>query len=266
MNHGQVTEIFQMSKIAEYLEFANLLAVKSGALISDHFGSHELKVELKDDHTPVTQADLEAEKLIRKMIHTRFPDHGILGEEFEPVQEDADYVWMIDPIDGTKTFTAGVPLFGTVLCLKYKGDPIMGLIHQPILNQILIGDGETTWLNGKEVKVRKTAKIEDAILLTSDPINPGRYKGEVKWNKLASQVKLYRTWGDCYGYFLLATGWADIMVDPIVSPWDFHGIIPIIKGANGTITDWEGEDALKGNSVVASNKVLHRKVIDVLNG
>ncbi len=256
---------FEMSKIAEYLEFANLLAVKSGALISGHFGSHDLKVELKADQTPVTQADREAETLLRKMILTRYPDHGIVGEEYGNENEDADYVWMIDPIDGTKTFMAGVPLFGTVLCLKHKGEPIMGLVHQPVLNQILIGDGETTWLNQKKVTVRKTSKIDEAILLTSDPINPGRYKGEVKWNKLAANVKLYRTWGDCYGYLLLASGWADIMVDPIVSPWDFHALVPIIRGANGVITDWEGEDALKGNSVVASNKVLHRKVIDLLN-
>ena len=183
----------------------------------------------------------------------------------ENENEGADYVWMIDPIDGTKTFMSGVPLFGTVICLKYKGDPIMGMVHQPVLNQILIGDGETTWLNEKPVSVRKTTKIEDAVLLTSDPINPARYKGELKWNKLAANVKLYRTWGDCYGYMMVASGWADIMVDPIVSPWDFHAMIPIIRGANGAITDWEGEDALKGNSVVASNKILHRKVIDFLN-
>lgn len=254
-----------MSNIAEYLEFANLLAVKSGGLICSYFGSQNLATELKEDQTPVTQADREAEQLIRKMIHTRFPEHGIIGEEFGSENEEADYVWMIDPIDGTKTFMAGVPLFGTVLCLKYKGDPILGMIHQPVLNQILIGDGETSWLNGKQVSVRKTAKIEDAILLTSDPINPSRYKGDVKWNKLAANVKLYRTWGDCYGYLLLASGWADIMVDPIVSPWDFHAMVPIIRGANGVITDWEGEEALKGNSVIASNKVLHRKVVDFLN-
>jgi histidinol phosphatase-like enzyme (inositol monophosphatase family) len=254
-----------MSKVAEYLEFANLLAVKSGGLICNYFGSQDLSSELKEDQTPVTIADREAESLIRRMIQTRFPAHGILGEEFGIENEGADYQWVIDPIDGTKTFMTGVPLFGTVICLKYKGEPLLGCIHQPILNQILIGDGETTWLNGKEVKVRKTARIEDAILLTSDPINPGRYKGEVKWNKLVSNVKLYRTWGDCYGYLLLASGWADIMVDPIVSPWDFHGIIPIIRGANGAITDWQGEDALKGNSVIAANKILHRKVIELLN-
>jgi len=254
-----------MSKIADYLEFANLLAVKSGALICKYFGTQDLPIELKEDQTPVTLADREAEKLIRRMIQTRFPDHGIVGEEFDDENPGADYVWMIDPIDGTKTFMNAVPLYGTVICLKYKGDPIMGMVHQPNLNQILLGDGEKAWLNGKEVSVRKTAKIEDAVLLTSDPVNPGRYKGELKWNKLVSNVKLYRTWGDCYGYLLVASGWADIMVDPIVSPWDFHGLIPIIRGANGAITDWEGEEALKGNSVIASNKILHRKVVDFLN-
>ena len=255
-----------MSKHAEYLEFAKLLAVKSGALISTYFGSHDVEAEIKSDQTPVTVADREAEQLIRKMILNRFPTHGIVGEEYGAENEGADYVWVIDPIDGTKTFMTGVPLFGTIVCLKYKGEPIVGMVHQPILNQILLGDGEQCWLNDKIVSVRKTAKIEEAVLLTSDPINPSRYKGDAKWNKLVQQVKLYRTWGDCYGYLLLATGWADIMVDPIVSPWDFQGIIPIIRGANGTITNWEGEDPLNGNSVIASNKILHRKVIDILNG
>lgn len=254
-----------MSKVAEYLEFSKLLAVKSGALISEYFGSHDVQVELKEDQTPVTIADREAEKLIRKMILNRFPDHGIIGEEYGNENAGADYVWMIDPIDGTKTFTTGVPLFGTVICLKHKGVPIMGMVHQPVLNQILLGDGESAWLNDKKVSVRKTTKIEDAVLLTTDPINPGRFKGDSKWNKLVQKVKLYRTWGDCYGYLLLASGWADIMVDPIVAPWDFQAMIPIIRGANGCITNWEGEDALKGNSVIASNKVLHRKIIDFLN-
>ena len=254
-----------MSKIAEYLEFSKLLAVKSGALISDYFGSHKVEATLKDDQSPVTVADKEAETLIRKMIENRYPDHGIVGEEFGSVREDADHVWMIDPIDGTHSFTCAVPLFGTIVCLKQKGEPILGMVHQPVLNQILLSDGESTWLNDQVVKVRKTQRIEDAVLLTSDPNNPGRYKGEAKWNKLTRQVRLYRTWGDCYGYLLLATGWADIMVDPIVSPWDFQAMIPIIKGANGTITNWEGEDPIRGNSVIASNKVLHRKVIDFLN-
>lgn len=257
--------IFPMSKHAEYLEFAKLLAVKSGALISEYFGSHDVVTEFKSDQSPVTVADREAELLIRKMILNRFPTHGLVGEEFGNENEDAEYVWVIDPIDGTKTFTTGVPLFGTIICLKHKGEPIIGMVHQPVLNQILLGDGVKCWLNDKEVSVRKKTKIEDAVLLTSDPIDPGRYKGEAKWNKLIQKVKLYRTWGDCYGYLLLASGWADIMVDPIVSPWDFQAMIPIIKGANGCITNWEGEDPLNGNSVIASNKVLHRKVVDILN-
>jgi myo-inositol-1(or 4)-monophosphatase len=254
-----------MSKYQEYLEFAKLLAVKSGALISEYFGSRDVETQIKADQTPVTIADREAELLIRKMINNRFPTHGIIGEEFGNEREDADYVWLVDPIDGTKSFTSAVPLFGTVVCLRHKGEAVMGMVHQPNLNQILLGDGETAWLNDKVVSVRKTSRIEDAVLLTSDPINPGRYKGESKWNQLVGKVKLYRTWGDCYGYLLVASGWADIMVDPIVAPWDFQAMIPIIRGAGGCITNWEGEDPQKGNSVIASNKILHRKVIDLLN-
>jgi histidinol phosphatase-like enzyme (inositol monophosphatase family) len=254
-----------MSKYADYLEFSKLLAVKSGALITEYFGSNDLETELKSDQSPVTKADREAELLIRKLITNRYPTHGIIGEEFGSEREDADYVWVIDPIDGTKSFTCAVPLFGTVICLKHKGEPVMGMVHQPNLNQILLGDGEHAWLNDKLVSVRKTSRIEDAVLLTSDPVNPGRYKGDNRWNRLVSKVKIYRTWGDCYGYLLLASGWADIMVDPIVAPWDFLAMIPIIRGANGCITNWEGEDPIKGNSVIASNKILHRKVIDLLN-
>ncbi len=254
-----------MSKYADYIEFMKLLAVKSGATILKYYGDTALETELKEDMTPVTAADREAEQMIRKLIKNRFPDHGIIGEEYGTENENADFVWLIDPIDGTKSFTVAVPLYGTVVCLRYKGLPVVGMIHQPNLNLLMIGDGSTTWLNDVEVKVRKCAKLEDAILLTSDPLNPARYKGELKWNKLIQKVKTYRTWGDCFGYLRLASGWADIMVDPIVEPWDFQAMIPIIKGAGGSITNWEGSDPLNGNSVVASNKVLHRKVIELLN-
>ncbi|MDD4348401.1 MAG: histidinol-phosphatase [Opitutales bacterium] len=255
-----------MSKYSEYMEFAKILAMKSGTLINSYFGEKNISTEWKADETPVTVADREAESLIRRLIKNRYPKHGIIGEEFGNENEDADYVWIIDPIDGTKTFTAGVPLFGTVVCLKYKDQPIVGMVHQPVLNKLLIGDGETTWLNDQVVTVRKTQKLEDAILLTTDPLNPGRYKGEARWNKFVQKVKLYRTWGDCYGYMMLASGWADIMIDPIVAPWDFMAMLPIIKGAGGAITDWEGNDpSCGGNSIIASNKVLHRKVVEFLN-
>jgi len=245
--------------------FIGELAEASGELIRSYFRSPGLAVEIKDDASPVTDADRGAEELLRKMILARFPDHGIMAEELGNERLDAEWVWVLDPIDGTKAFVSGVPLFGTLIGLVHHGEPVLGAIHQPILRELCLGDGETTTLNGARVRVRPTARLTDAVVLASDTGMAARYQDGAAWERLVSKARWVRTWGDCYGYLLVATGQADVMTDPVMNPWDLLPVIPVIRGAGGVITDWQGNDAVHGSSSVASNPMLHAEVIACLN-
>ncbi|HMD62128.1 MAG TPA: inositol monophosphatase family protein, partial [Opitutaceae bacterium] len=216
------------------------LARQSGDFIRPFFGRAGVKVEIKDDGSPVTAADRGAEELMRALIRGKFPEHGVIGEEFGSEREDAEFVWVLDPIDGTKSFTAAVPLFGTLIALLHRGQPVLGCIHQPILGQLLVGDNQSASMNGRPARARGTRRIEDATLLTSDLVNAARHPGGRGFETLIRRAKLARTWGDCYGYLLVATGWADVMFDPIMNPWDIAALVPIIRGAGGVITDARG--------------------------
>ncbi len=245
--------------------FLKILADESGKIIRSYFRS-VIDIENKSDFSPVTIADKKAEEKIRELIIKEFPDHGIIGEEFGDYKMDSEYIWVIDPIDGTKSFISGALSFGTLIALLKNGKPIIGVINHPILNEFLIGDNENCFLNDKKVKVKKSSQLSEATLLTTDHLNVIKYQNKYGFEKLINQVKLYRNWGDCYGYYLLATGFVDIMIDPIMSVWDSMALIPIIKGAGGTITDYQGNDAAKGNSIVAAVPELHSMVINILNG
>lgn len=250
--------------LTPYRAFIVELAEKSGDFIRPFFGRPDLAVETKSDASPVTQADRGAEELLRTLIAKKFPAHGIVGEEFGSEKAGAEFVWVLDPIDGTKSFISGVPLWGTLIALMHRGQPVLGAIHQPVLRQLMLGDGSTTTLNGRPVRVRPCGKIEDATLLTSDPINPPKYQDGKKFSALAERAKLVRTWGDCYGYLLVAGGWADAMLDPIMNPWDIAALVPVIRGAGGVITDWRGGNPVTANSIVAASPELHAKIIAVL--
>ncbi|PTY06459.1 histidinol-phosphatase [Opitutaceae bacterium EW11] len=248
-----------------YRTFLVELAERSGDFIRPYFADHAVAVETKSDASPVTIADRGAEELMRKLIAKRFPDHGVIGEEFGEDRPQAEWVWVLDPIDGTKSFMTACPLFGTLIALLHNGQPVLGAIHQPVLRQLAIGDGASATLNGKPIRARATSQLSDATLLTSDVLNLAKYQNGAACDRLASQVKLYRTWGDCYGYLLLASGWADIMLDPIMNPWDIAALIPIVRGAGGVITDWQGGDPMAGSSIVAATKPLHSQVLDILH-
>ncbi|MBC8348652.1 MAG: histidinol-phosphatase [Verrucomicrobia bacterium] len=239
---------------------------ESGKLILEHFRDPDLKVDQKKDASPVTQADRQAEQVLRERISEHFPTHGIVGEEFDSVREEAEWTWLVDPIDGTKSFVAGVPLFGTVLCLQFNGKPVLGAIHLPALgDQLLVGDGNVALLDGNKVSVRESGPCGEWVILTSDERDIPTHRSEVGWKSLLKNVAYCRTWGDCYGYYLVATGKADVMLDPIVNPWDFHGAIPIIQGAGGKITNWIGEEAAGSDSTVAASSEIHSTVLSFLN-
>lgn len=242
--------------------FLTELAQASGELIRPYFCNPALQVETKGDATPVTAADRGAEELLRRLINAKFPAHGIIGEELGSERADAEFVWVLDPIDGTKSFITGVPLWGTLIALLHQGQPVLGCIHQPVLGQLMIGDGRETTLNGRPVRTRSTKLLAESTLLTSDPLNPDRYQDGRKFAALTQQAKLVRTWGDCYGYLLVAAGFADVVLDPIMNPWDIAALVPIIRGAGGVITDWQGHAPYPAESTVAAaTPELHAAVL-----
>lgn len=244
--------------------FCRLLSDESGKIIKQYFRT-EINIETKKDESPVTIADKKSEEIMRELIMKEFPEHGIIGEEFGIHNRDAEYKWILDPIDGTKSFITGTITFGTLIALTKNNNPVLGVINQPILNEFLIGDNSTSELNGKKVKVRECDNISHATLLASDHYMIGTFQNFEKFEQLAKQVKLYRNWGDCFGYYLLSTGFADIMLDPIMNLWDLTALIPIVKGAGGEITDWQGNDAATGTSTIAANKKLLAAVVKMLN-
>ena len=256
-----VSEEFELS---EGMHFCKELAAVSGEIIRRHYRTG-YAVDTKSDESPVTIADREAELAMRALIEARYPAHGILGEEFGLHQPDAPWRWVLDPIDGTKNFISHSFLFGTLMALLHEGRPVLGVIHHPVTGDYLVGDGTTTWLNDKRVQVRPCARIEDALLLTSSHMGVNGYQDAAAYEALTRRVLRYRTWGDCHGYFLVATGGADIMADPVMAPWDLMAMIPIIEGAGGRITDWQGNEASSATSAVATAGPIHDEVIRALN-
>lgn len=248
----------------ELKKFCKLLADESGKIIKQYYRTN-YSVEIKSDETPVTIADKKSEELMREMIMKEFPDHGILGEEFGEYNPASEYRWILDPIDGTKSFISGVPLFGTLIALIHNNEPIIGVINHPVLGECLIGDNTKTELNNVKISVRQCADLSSALLLASDHLMVAKYRSKSGFDNLLSHVKLYRTWGDCYGYSLLSSGFADIMIDPIMSKWDLAALIPVVKGAGGIITDYYGNNPMEGNSIVAANTKLHGQVLAILN-
>ena len=253
-----------MNEINEYKDFCKELAEVSSNIIKQYFRK-KITIESKDDSSPVTVADKKAEETMRELILKHYPDHGIIGEEFGMLNEQAEHIWILDPIDGTKSFICGAYSFGTLIALLRNGKPIIGVYNHPILNDFLLGDNIETTINGEKTFVRNCNELSEAVLLTTDHLNIEKYQDINRFISLIKKVKLYRNWGDCYGYYLLATGYTDIMIDPIMSPWDLLPLIPIIKGARGTISDYNGKDPIKGNSIVAASPKIHSEVISILN-
>ena len=247
----------------EFIDFSKALARASGDIIMRYFRS-DIAVEAKADESPVTIADQQAEEIMREMIMREYPEHGIIGEEFGTHNESAEYQWVLDPIDGTKSFVSGTFLFGTLIGLMKDGQPIVGAIHHPVTNHLLIGDGDEARLNDEPVRVRDTRHLRDAVMCYTDFIHVGQYQNGIAFQQLMGRTSYNRTWGDCHGYFLLATGYIDIMLDPIMHLWDTVALVPIVEGAGGTITAWNGGPPLSGNGIIASNGRLHSQVLRAL--
>ena len=228
-----------------------------------YFGTGTAAVELKADETPVTRADREAETLVRQIVGRRFPDHGILGEEEGETNAGGPVRWIVDPLDGTKSFVAGVPLYGTLIGVEVAGEPVVGVCYLPALDELVAaarGLG-CTW-NGRPCRASTTATLADAVVVTSDERAARRRSGG--WDRLADATRMQRTWGDCYGYVLVATGRADVMIDPVMNAWDCAPFLPILAEAGGRFTDWRGAATIHGGDAVGTNGVLHDAVLGLL--
>ncbi|ERN41275.1 archaeal fructose-1,6-bisphosphatase [Rubidibacter lacunae KORDI 51-2] len=252
-------------KTEEYRAFIRVLAERSGDAIAPYFARHDLTVELKADRSPVTKADREGEAVMRELIGKTYPHHGIIGEEYGSENSSAEYVWTLDPIDGTVSFSRGCPLFGTAIGLLHRGTPILGAIHNPILKQFCIGDGEQTTVNDRVALMRPARSLEQAMLSVTDLKNIYKHHERQGFEKLLQATGLFRTWGDCYGYIFLVKGGVDIMLDPIMNPWDVLPLIPILRGAGGIVTDWSGADPVRSNSCVAACANIHDRIVQLLN-
>ncbi len=246
--------------------FINELADISGDYISKNFGS-KLNVDLKKDSSPVTEVDRNTELMLRDAIHKKFPTHGIIGEEFGNENEDAEFVWVLDPIDGTKSFITGVPLFGTLIGLMRAGEPFVGLIDQPILKERVVGDRKTCLFNGKPVKTANKTDLSGITLLTSDSRHCVAHHNPEGWRALEKAAAISRTWGDCYGYMLLCRGYAHVMCDAILEVWDFTALLPALEGAGAAFSDWRGKGDIgnKHGLVASCTQELHDKVIKLLD-
>jgi len=264
MDAPRHTAVPDAAERAELVPFALELAAVAAAVIRPWWLA-DVRVLDKADATPVTVADRRAEEVMRALIERRYPDHGILGEEYGETRPGARYRWVLDPIDGTRSFIANCPMFGTLIALQRDGRPTIGVIASPATGHALVGTGDETRLaGGRAVRVRPCARIEDATLLTTDHHAVARHRDGAAFEALARRARLYRTWGDCQGYALLATGGADAMLDPILSPWDLMALIPVVEGAGGRITDWTGGDPVGADSIVATGGTIHDAVLAAL--
>jgi len=247
------------------IPFIKTLAYESAKVINPLFSNPDLKVELKADNSPVTYADRKAEEVMRALIQKEFPEHGIVGEEYGSSNPDAEYTWVLDPIDGTRSFAANCPLFGTLICLRKNDIPIWGAIHISSIGKLYIGDNENCWCNDRPVFLRKPPPLKECFLLTSDHKLVAEYQDAMRWDKLLAATGQYRSWGDCFGYTLLASGGADIMADPILEIWDISALIPVIRGAGAIATDWQGNDPVGKRSLVCAHPDIHADIIRILN-
>ena len=231
-----------------------------------HYGKN-VSIETKGDGSPVTIADRGAEELARRWIESRFPSDGIVGEEFGVIRPDARRRWIIDPIDGTKSFVRTVPLWGTLVAIAEGDTVVAGAAYFPAIGEIAVAAvGAGCWWNDSRCSVSTISDISAATVLTSDLQFKAAPERQQVWNDLSDSAAVSRTWGDCYGYLLVATGRAEVMADPIVSAWDVAALMPLITEAGGAFTSWDGKETAFGGSAIATNGALSREVRDILTG
>jgi myo-inositol-1(or 4)-monophosphatase len=247
---------------SEFNEFVQHVTLEASTIINKHFDLNSLNTRRKTDGTLVTDADLTVEKFIREQISLHFENHAILGEEFDDDLKDNHFSWVIDPIDGTYSFANGVPLFGTLIGLLKGGIPLYGSLRLPKLgNELLVGNNEICLRNGKSSKCGDFKSWEDSLILTTDETRISNSTVSGSWNSLKSLGPSLRTWGDCYGYYLLCIGLADVMVDIDLKSYDILPLVPVLKGAGLKIVDFSTKKDL--SSIAACKPEIEADIIDI---
>lgn len=255
-----------MPSTAELLEAAAAFARAAGQVTLRHFGS-VLRADEKEDGSPVTRADREAEALLRERIRSDFPGHGILGEEEGEEPGTEPIRWVLDPIDGTRSFMQGVPLYTVLVAVEVEGEPVVGVIHCPALDDtVAAGRGLGCLWNGESASVSRTDELSGALVLTTDLRRVLGGDLEEGWRALSGKARVVRGWGDAYGHLLVATGRADVMVDPELQHWDAAPLLPILREAGGRFSDLAGNETVTGGSGLSTNGRLHDEALGLLGG
>ena len=246
-------------ELSDRLQFAVDIARQAGEVTLKYFQQDNYEVDLKADNSPVTIADQQAEQLLRNQIAARFPEDGIIGEEYGKTEGSNDYCWVLDPIDGTKSFISGVPLYGTLVGVLHQQQGVVGVIFMPGLDEMIYaGQGQGAWYRRgtsepQPARVSTRRSLQDAVVVTTQIDSFAKRQAQQAFHDLEKDARITRTWGDCYGYLLVATGRADIMIDPIMNIWDAAAIQPILEEAGGTFTDWQGVPSIHQGEGVGTN-------------
>lgn len=250
-----------------YLDFAKETAWQAGQLTLGYFQT-DLRPEFKNDDTPVTVADKKAEALIRSRIEQRYPEHAIIGEEFgETAGSGGGYRWFVDPIDGTRSFVRGVPLYAVLIALEIDGQIKVGVAHFPALGEMLAAaENEGCWWNGRPARVSNTARLQDGLVAHADTTSFERYGRGAAWERLQAASSYRAGWGDAYGYLLVATGRAELMLDPIMNPWDCGPFPVILREAGGYFGDWQGNSTIYASEALGTTITLLPQILHLING
>jgi histidinol-phosphatase len=258
------------------LDWAVKIAHEAGRHTLKYFRRGDLEVERKADDSPVTIADREAEELLRLRIAERFPADGLLGEELGAIESKSGYQWVLDPIDGTKSFIRGVPLYSTLVAVLLDGEPCIGVIHAPATSETVYADtgGGSWYLPGKgqqprQAQVSRVSRMQDSLVLTSEVANfAKRLSGDTSdvFHELEHRARLARTWGDGYGYLMVATGRAEVMIDAVMNLWDAAPLQPILEEAGGRFSDWQGRATVHSGDAIATNGLIADEVLTLTKG
>jgi myo-inositol-1(or 4)-monophosphatase len=255
----------------DFAAFVDQLATVSGETILPFFRTAlSITDKGKDRFDPVTAADRAAESAMRALIRRNFPAHGIVGEEHGADRADAEYVWVLDPIDGTKSFISGMPAWGTLIALTRFGEPVFGVMNQPFIGERFSGDGLASSYRGpagtRDLRTRACAALAEAILFTTSPLLMND-TDRAAFGKVEQAVQLSRYGGDCYAYCMLAAGHVDLVIETELKPYDIIPLVPIITGAGGVVTTWENGSPIAGGRIVAAgDKRVHAAALRLLNG
>lgn len=254
----------QPNNLVEFMEFASQTAYTAGRMTLGTFQT-QIEVDIKSDGSPVTLTDRSVEAYIRGRIAECYPNHAVLGEELGEQGSGASHRWIIDPIDGTKSFIRGVPLYATLLGLEIEGQVKIGAAYFPALDELLVaGEGQGCWWNGRRSRVSAVARLDQATVACTTTTKFPQYGRQLAWDRLVKACYFQTGWGDAYGYALVATGRIEIMLDPVMSAWDAAPLLPILQEAGGYFGDWHGNRTIFGEEGLATNAALLDQVLAII--